>query len=174
MTIPNLQGQNLRDPLKPSTSLGTLQQIDAYLKERTGCFVQLHVKNPKFEQVRVRFKVRLYDGFDETFYSNSLRQEITRFLSPWAFANGRMPSFGGKLYKSVLINFIEDRPYVDYVTDFQLFRDADGAQGTIDLDEVQGSKALSILVSAPASKHEIKILKTTLQSVSGESCPCDV
>src|SRR6185503_12718818 len=174
VTIPNLQTQNLRDPLRPFTSLGVLQQIEAFLTERTGCFVRLHVKNPQFEQVHVRFKLRLYDGFDETYYANLLRQEITRFLSPWAFATGRTPSFGGRIYKSVLIDFVEDQPYVDYVTDFQLFQDIDGQPpGSSDLDEVQGSRAVSILVSAPASKHEITIIKAAQQTVSGEACPCE-
>ena len=174
VTIPNLQTQNLRDPLRPFTSLGVLQQIEAFLTERTGCFVRLHVKNPQFEQVRVRFKLRMYDGFDETYYANLLRQEITRFLSPWAFATGRTPSFGGRIYKSVLIDFVEDQPYVDYVTDFQLFQDIDGEPpGSSDLDEVQASKAVSILVSAPASKHEITIIKPAQQTFSGEACPCE-
>jgi hypothetical protein len=63
---------------------------------------------------------------------------------------------------------------VDYVTDFQLFQDIDGQPpGSSDLDEVQGSRAVSILVSAPASKHEITIIKAAQQTVSGEACPCE-
>ena len=174
VTVPNLQTQNLRDPLKPFTSLGVLQQIEAFLKKRTSCFARLHVRNPQFEEVRVRFKLRLHDGFDETYHSNLLRQAITRFLSPWAFTNRGTPSFGGKIYKSVLINFIEDQAYVDYVTDFQLFQDIGGAQGSSDLDEVEGSRAVSILVSAPASKHKIDPIKTALGSASGETCSCEV
>lgn len=177
VTIPNLQIQNLRNPLKPFTSLGVLQQIQSFLKKRTSCFVscfvRLHVKNPQFEEVRVRFNLRLHGGFDETYYSNLLKQEITRFLSPWAFANGGTPSFGGKIYKSVLINFVEDQPYVDYVTDFQLFQDIGGVQGTSDLDEVEGSRAVSILVSVPAGKHEITIIKDLQKAPSGESCLCE-
>jgi len=173
VTIPNLQNQNLRDPLKPYTSLGLLQQIQAFMQERIGCFARLHVKNPQFEEVRARFKLRLYDGFDETYYSNLLKQAITGFLSPWAFANGGTPSFGGKIYKSVLINFVEEQPYVDYVTDFQLFQDTSGAQGKRDLDEVAASTAVSILVSVPAGKHEITIINEVQETPSGESCGCE-
>lgn len=172
VTIPNLQTQNLRDPLKPYTSLGVLQQIEVFLEKRINCFVRLHVKNPQFEEVRVRFRLCLYDGFDETYYSNFLKQAITRFLSPWAFTDGGTPSFGGKMYKSVLINFIEDQVYVDYVTDFRLFQDINGIQGNSDLDEIEGSMAVSILVSAPVGKHEISIIKPALETPSGESCSC--
>jgi hypothetical protein len=173
VTIPDLQVRNLRDPLKPYTSLGLLKEIKAFLDKRTSCFAQLHVRNPQFEAVRARFSLRLRDGFDETYYSNQLRQAITRFLSPWAFSAEGKPSFGGKIYKSVLINFVEEQPYVDYVTDFQLFHDLPGAPGTADLSEIAGSRAVSILVSAPASQHEIAIINPARDEPLGETCACD-
>jgi hypothetical protein len=173
VTIPNLQAQSLRDPLKPFTSLGLLEDIKAFLEERTSCFAQLHVKNPQFEEVRVRFSLRLLEGFDETYCLKLLQQAITRFLSPWAFAAGGKPSFGGKIYKSVLINFVEEQPYVDYVTDFQLFHDIGGVQGSVDLNEVEGSRAVSILVSVPAKKHDITPIKPAQDAPLGESCSCE-
>jgi hypothetical protein len=173
VTIPDLKAQQQRDPLKPYTSLGVLQDIEAFLKKRTSCFAHLHVKNPQFEEVRVRLSLRLYDGFDETYYTLQLKQAVTRFLSPWAFTEDGTPSFGGKVYKSVLINFVEEQPYVDYVTDFQVFRDIGGVKGTVDLDEVEGSKAVSILVSAPASKHEVTIIKPAPEAELAESCGCE-
>ena len=174
ITIPNLQFHNLRDPLRPYTSLGLLQEIDSFVKKRLGCFAGLHVKNPQFEEVRVSFKLRLYDGFDETFYVNLLQQAITRFLSPWAFAGGGGLSFGGKIYKSVLINFIEEQPYVDYVTDVQLFQDINGEPPSSDhLSEVKGSRAVSVLVSAPAIKHEITLITSKPENASGKICQCE-
>ncbi len=173
VTIPNLQLKNLRDPLRPYTSLSLLQEIGAFLENRISCFAKLHVKNPQFEEVRSTFKLRLLDGFDETYYTNLLQQAITRFLSPWAFADGGSPTFGGKIHKSVLINFIEEQPYVDYVTDFQLFQDINGVAGASDLNEAEGSRAVSILVSAPASKHKITLIKPALENASGETCPCE-
>jgi hypothetical protein len=173
VTIPNLQVQNFRDPLKPYTSLGLLEEIKTFLAGRTSCFAQLHVMNPQFEALRLRFAVRLRPGFDETYYSNQLRQAITRFLSPWAFAGGGKPTFGGKIYKSVLLNFVEDQPYVDYVTDFSMFQDTERAVGNVDLDEAQGSLAVSILTSAPASKHEITVIKPVQDVPLAESCACD-
>ncbi len=153
VTIPNLQFSSLRNPLRPHTSLGLLKEIETFLKKRLSCFVKLHVRNPQFEDVSTDFKVRLHDGFEESFYTNQLKKEITHFLSPWAFSEGSSPSFSGKIYKSVLINFVEERPYVDYVTDFKLFHK------TIEKDEVEGSKAISILASVPALDHKIEVIK---------------
>jgi hypothetical protein len=173
VAIPDLKAQQQRDPLKPYTSLGVLQDIQAFLAQRVSCFATLHVKNPQFEEVRVRFALRLYDGYDETYYTQQLKQAITRFLSPWAFAAAGAPSFGGKIYKSVLIDFVEGQPYVDYVTDFQVFQDVSGVAGTVDLDEVTASLAVSVLVSAPAGKHDITILHPAQDSGLAEICGCD-
>ena len=72
VTVPNQRFQNLRDPLRPYTSLGLLEEINAFLIKRASCFAaKLHVKNPQFEEVRAVFNVRLNEGFDETFYVNA-------------------------------------------------------------------------------------------------------
>jgi hypothetical protein len=176
VTIPNQQVQNLRDPLRPNTSLGLLEDIERFLRKRLSCFVTLHVKNPEFEEVLVGCRVRLREGLDKTFYETKLREAITRFLSPWAFPGGGHPSFGGKIYKSVLINFVEEQPYVDYVTDFQLFHvfvDGVGQGQKNERNEVEGSKAVSILVSVPAGQHSVQVITTIEEETPGENCPCE-
>lgn len=175
ITLPNLMTQQEIDPLKPYTSLGLLAEIQTFLQERTGCLATLHVTNPQFEEVRVAFKLKLYDGYDAAYYTSQLQQAITRFLSPWAFTGVGVPSFGGTIYKSVLINFVEEQPYVDYVTDFQVFQNipCDPTSGSTDLDEVTGSRAVSVLVSAPASKHQISIIVAAPDAALAESCGCD-
>jgi hypothetical protein len=173
VTVPNQQSSSLRDPLRPYTSLGLLQEIDAFLRKRLSCFVKLHVRNPQFEEVWVDSKVRFYEGLDANFYKNKLQDDITRFLSPWAFPGGGSPSFGGKIYKSVLVNFVEELPYVDYVTDFKLFHNVEGVQGTSDKNEVEGSKAVSILVSIPAKEHKFTPIRPAEEETPGEKCPCE-
>ena len=76
----------------------------------------------------------------------------------------------------MLINSVEEQPYVDYVTDFQLFHafyDDAGEQQTVEKNEVEGSKAVSILVSVPAKKHTIIIIKPAEERTPGEKCPCE-
>lgn len=182
VTIPQQQFHNLRDPLRPFTSLSLLKEIEAYLQTRLPCFAELHVCNPIFEEVWTQFKVCFYPGFDQTFYQTKLQQEITRFLSPWAFPGGGSPTFGGKVYKSVLLNFIEERPFVDYVTDFQLFhryqtKNSAGVESEVtspDLTEVEGSKAVSILVSVPAEAHLITVIDPETTDQSSPKCGCNV
>ncbi|MEN6623328.1 MAG: baseplate J/gp47 family protein, partial [Smithella sp.] len=165
VTIPNQQYYNLRDPLRPYTSLGLLKQIESFLGKRFSCFTSLHVKNPEFEEVRVEFNVCLKEGSDETYCITELQKALTRFLSPWAFPEGGSPSFGGKIYKSVLINFVEEQEYVDCVTNFKLFHQE------IDKDEVEGSKSVSILVSA--REHNITPIKIAEADKPGEKYVCE-
>lgn len=177
VTIPNLQFQKSRDPLKPYTGLGVLEDIEAFLRRRLSCFVKLHVANPLFEPVRVSFNVKFREGSDETFYRNRLETSLIQFLSPWAFAGGKPPSFGGKVYKSTLINFVEEQEYVDYLTDFQLFHyivDDEGIdRRSIDRNEVEASTAISILVSMPKGGHSITVIPAVEEEQSTEKCACE-
>ena len=173
VTVPNKQFHNLTDPLKPYTSLGLLQEITQFIGSRVSCFVKLHVNNPQFEEVRTNMKVRFYDGFDETWYTNLLQQSIMRFLSPWAFPEGGNPTFGGKVFKSVIIDFVEEQLYVDYVTDVKLYLDIEGVKGTADLNEAEGSLAVSILVSVPADQHLITVIKPSEEKIASEKCSCE-
>lgn len=182
VTIPVQPPGDRRDPLRPFTSLGVLSRIEAFLAARLSCFATLHVRNPLFEEVFVDFRVRLRDGYDETFHVNVLRTEITRFLSPWAFTGAASPTFTGRVYKSVLIDFVEERPYVDYVTDFGLFHrylarsDAGDLIEVLspDTDAVTGSCAVSILVSVPPAKHVITVIHPDEEPPPAQDCPCEV
>ena len=182
VTIPVGQAGDRRDPLRPFTSLGLLSRIQEFLTARMPCFVTLHVRNPQFEEVWVDFRVRLRAGFDETFHVKRLQEEITRFLSPWAFVDAASPTFTSRFHKSALIDFVEERPYVDYVTDFGLFhryleRSATGDLVEVvspDADEVTGSRAISILVSVPAAKQVITVIHPDEDEVSTHDCPCEV
>lgn len=172
VTIPDLAVPDARDPLRPSTSLRLLGEIKRFLAVRTSCFVTVHVRNPQFEQVRVDLRVRFRTGVDETFHVNRLRREITEFLSPWAFRGAARPSFNGLVRKSVLVDFIEERDYVDYLTDVRLFRRLPGS--TVDgpdLDQVAGSRAISVLVSVPPAHHGVAVIHDDEAGVAAD-CGC--
>ena len=163
VTIPNLTNNTSYNPLRPYTPIGLLNNINDYLKTVTSPFVKLHVKNPQFEEVQLDFKVQFYPQYQEDFYLKLLNAEIEQFLCPWAFNNQKEISFGGKIYKSTLINFVEERPYVDFVTCFRMHqfinRGQTGAHTITDIEEATGSTARSILVSyfdeASNTKHHI-------------------
>ena len=157
ITIPMLQNRNDANPLKPFTQQSTLTRIENFLSDKISGFVILHTGQPQFEEIRVGFSLKLSGEYkDFNFYSSLLKEEITRFLSPWAYGDQNSIDFGGKVYKSVLINFIEERYYVDFITDVYMYvKVSDTAAESIDSDVIVASTARSILVSATASKHVI-------------------
>jgi hypothetical protein len=99
-----------------------------------------------------------------------LRTDITQFLSPWAFRSDRRPSFNGRISKAVLIDFLDERTYVDYVTDVKLYLPTTAGDGP-DHDDVTGSKAISIPVSVPARQHGVSVIHPT-ETLATESCAC--
>ncbi|HEY9195383.1 MAG TPA: baseplate J/gp47 family protein, partial [Mucilaginibacter sp.] len=145
VTIPDIRNQISFDPFKPRVSKNTLSLITKYLSGLNSMHVDLLAINPDYEEVILDFKVKFYFGLDENLYAAKLNTDIVNYLSPWAFNRNADIDFGGILYKSVVIRFIEELPYVDYITDFRMYFTASGPANP-DVLEAGNSKA--ILVSA--------------------------
>jgi hypothetical protein len=78
------------------------------------------------------------------------------------------------VFKSALVNFVEERDYVDYVADFKL-RHKPGSSSSFsgDLNEVEASTAISILVSVPPLRHEITPIPAQNAEAIHEACSCE-
>jgi len=153
VVIPNLTNLNAANILKPAVSILVRDTIKAFLKERCSAFVELDVGNPKYEVLTVWADVVFRTGHDEGYYSRQLSEDIKDFLTPWK-KNPEDIHFRETLHSSVIVNFIEERRYVDYLTSFKVVKDVDGEPETIvDLDDIVRSRADSLLVSAQS--HEI-------------------
>lgn len=155
ITVPWTHGRNARNPLRPYADQATLLAVDAFLRRRVSPFVHLEVQNPKFEEVQVECGVKFRPEIgDIAFYLEALNQALVSYLAPWARADGGEITFGGKLWKSSIIDFIEEQPFVDYVTNVRMYHKVDvdapdDAWTRIDVEWIEGTTARSILVSAP-------------------------
>ncbi len=119
ITIPDPSLRNDKNPFELKVSKSKLANIKAFLEDINSCFVDLDVRNPNYEKIEVSFGVEFHKEFsDRSFYVNKLSEDIKRFISPWAFGDDEEIIFGGRIDKSVILNFIEERPYVDYVDNF--------------------------------------------------------
>jgi hypothetical protein len=169
--IPDLKNKSNSNPLRPYTPIATLTDTSIYLEKLKNPFAQLHVVNPQFEEVQLEFEVRFNDLMDEVFYRNLLDIEIEQFLCPWAWDNSQKITFGGKINKSTLINFVEERPYVDFLSCFKIHHIIRNEEGIVskkiyDLEEIIASSSRSVLVShyeesnASAPRHIIQVIQT--------------
>jgi hypothetical protein len=109
--------------------------------------VAVAVKNPQYQKIRLDFKVRFNRGYEFNFYRQQVHGELVRFLSPWAFDATRPIEFGGRMFKSVVIDFVEELPGVDYVTDFRMYSRASGSNVMHDVEEARADTPDAILVS---------------------------
>ncbi|WP_106792884.1 baseplate J/gp47 family protein [Aquimarina sp. Aq78] len=170
ITIPNLANRNDIDPLKPYTKKSTLKKIEEFLNERTSCQVSIHTAQPDFEEVKVKCTITLRNEFpDINYYKEVIQKDITNFLSPWVFASDTDLNFGGRIHQSVLIDFIEELPYVDFLTDFELFHIKSSGKPA-KVDEAIASTARSILVSVPALQHELDVNLKTINTTEVIDC----
>ncbi|MEM9824084.1 MAG: hypothetical protein AAF985_23565, partial [Bacteroidota bacterium] len=153
IVMPNLHNQNAVDPLRPMISLAKLEAIKNYLQSLISDFVDLEVKNPQFERIKVTFNVKFLEGKDKGFYLNQLNQDIIKFLSPWIYKEGEDLALGGKIHRSVILNFIEETDYVDYLTDFKMDHIISESKILCDVEEAIASTSSSVIVAD--QEHDI-------------------
>lgn len=161
--IADVVNQKAQDQLVPRVSLDTISSVEKYLLQYNSAFVTLGAENPIYEQLTLKFDVAFTTGLDRKFYTSKLNEDLKKFLSPWAFEDPDKVdiSFGGRIHRSVLIDFIEERPYVQIVSRFMMVQNLLTGNSSSDLlidennsiDEAVAHTSRSILVSAPV--HQI-------------------
>lgn len=163
VVITNVRNKNAINPLQPKTSLITLSEIGDFIRTINPPMAGLQVRNPVYEEVRLNFQVRFFPGYDNGFYAKKLNDELRQYLAPWAYDNGKDILFGGKLHKSVVLNFVEERPYVDFVTCFTMDHLIPGETPRLNVDEAVTFTSASVLTSYP--EHLITVMET-------DACDC--
>jgi len=147
VVIPDIINQNVFDIYQPRVSKALLNKIQEFVNKLNTLHVNAEVINPDYEEVKVDLDVKFHKGFDENYYKNVLKDDITKLLSPWAFEKTVGIQFGVMLHRSVIINYIEKLDYVDYLENVILIKGSETG-----LKKVSPSSPRAILVSA--KKHE--------------------
>jgi len=146
--IPDLSQRHTTNDLQPKVNINLLKRIEADLRQYCSLWVDIQVVNPSYEEIQVDFEVKFKSPYDGNFdyYKRELETAIVGFLSPWTVSEGADIHFGGKVYRSAILNFVEEQPTVDYVLNFQMNQ---GDQK--DIREFVAPTARSILVSVVPS-----------------------
>ncbi|WGH74157.1 baseplate J/gp47 family protein [Tenacibaculum tangerinum] len=152
VVVPDTVNKNVFDIYQPRVSKATLNSVTQYINTLNTLHVQAEVINPNYEEVSIGLEVSFYEGYDENFYIEQLKTDITKFLSPWAFDETKEVTFGIMLHKSILIDYLEKLPYVDYLQNVTMNGDAK-------VYKITPSDPKSILVSAKT--HRVSTVLTT-------------
>lgn len=130
VVVPDWRKRPTGDPLQPKTNPNRLREMDDFISgTHTSPLARVHVTNPAYETLLVDCKVNFHPQFDPGYYAAVLNEDLKKFLSPWAFEEGQDIVFGGKVYASEILAFIEGKEYVDFVTDFELYHRYNGNAG---------------------------------------------
>lgn len=148
VAIPDLRNQNAPDPLRPRVDLDTLTQMAELARAHAAPQLTVRVRNAEFIEIRLDFKVRFRPGYPFDYTRRQLHDSLVQALSPWAFSSDVPLQFGGRLYRSVLLDLVEELPYVDFVTDFRCGLAGPGDLLLNDAAEITVDRPDAILVSA--------------------------
>lgn len=151
-------------PRVPVALLGTIQRYLALRAPRSATVV---VRNAAYRGVCVRIGVRFSEKTNQAYWMGRLGEELNRFLSPWAYDDGADIAVGGRIYASSIVEFVDRRPYVDYVAGISLFYTDDEGERIVYVfppgEEggaycVEAGGADRVLVAFP--RHRIDLLTT--------------
>jgi hypothetical protein len=118
--IPDLTKLIAGKSFEPKLPTGIIEKIQAYLVRRTSPFVRIKAVNPRYERINFCLSVILNKGYDKNFYKEQLAQDLREFLAPWAVGRYDKLAFGQCINKSDVVDFLETREYVDYITKLQM------------------------------------------------------
>ncbi len=155
--IPDMTRFGFEARLQPKASRALLHRIEAFLQVRRSPFIHFKAVNPIYEPVRVTATVVFREGFDQDLYKEKLADDLLAFLAPWAFGEQERLAFGGKLFRSEVLLFVEKREYVDFVTAFGLFKPLSPTPDE-NLAVAEVSQARSILVLPRPEEGDIESL----------------
>lgn len=148
--------QNALAQQKPYTPIDQLEDVKNQVLTVCPDWATVHVRNPLFEEIQVDCRVQFQPYINDIeYYLEVLKQDLEAYFSPWTGQTEDQLRFGWRVHKSMVIDFMDERPYVDYVRDVKInhvFGDAANERND-DVEEVIPRFAVSVLVSS--SKHVI-------------------
>jgi hypothetical protein len=161
--ITNLQAGNIYQPTLSAGKLtdiknyihgnGAAMACNQYIPPRHCGLATVLVENPQYETITVTCKIKVRECLDKNFYRNQLQTDLNNFLAPWITGDAAKINFGGKLHISVVVYFIEQLHYIDYVEAASMdhkIKDANGNFTKINIanpDLAEATTSKSVLTS---------------------------
>ncbi len=121
--IPDLNQLKAGNSFEPKVPVSIIEDIDTYIRARTSPFVRFRAMNPRYEKINFCLRIKLLKGKDENYYKEKIKEDISEFLAPWAVGDYYKLTFGQCVYRSDIIQFLETRDYMDYISDLQMGRE---------------------------------------------------
>ncbi len=155
VVVPKID-KNIKSYHLPVVNYTVLDSIKEYLKGISSPFVNIEVRNPIYERVKITAGLRFVQGKNNGTFLKKLNQDIIEFMCPWMLGVSKELELGGVLVKDVILSFLEKCPYVEFVTKFSAVQVFPKEKGGFDVDDtaihstnspiVKSTKPWSILI----------------------------
>jgi hypothetical protein len=170
--IPDLKKRKGEPWPEPRFTRGDLDEMRLFLAAHTNLFMaygekeeaHLQLENPLYEKVDILVAVAFMPGVDEAFFKKQLKNELANYISPWLADPSKPPAFGRTLERSAILQFIEERPYVDYV-------DVSADKFLVRMQVVDISGRPVLIEGKPPSNQSIKVSTVKTRTITGRICP---
>jgi len=163
----NKLGHNSHVPALPQNYL---EKVKLYIDKYSSPFAEVEVTNPIYEQIQLKFNVRFKKGLNAKQYKEQLQKDIIKLFSPWLFDKTVQLNFGNSIRGSSIIYYLENRGYIDIITNLQLLQVVGDETLLYDLSQggniiVKPSTPISIFISS--NKHLVNILGDNVEDIEG-------
>lgn len=111
--------------LQPMVNALLLREVREFVESLSSAFAKINVRNPAYEQIQVRCKVKIKQGMGWGFHHNELNQEIVNYLSPWS-PLGLKARFGWHIRCNDMQSHIQELEYVESVSGLSILHIREG------------------------------------------------
>jgi hypothetical protein len=123
VVIPKIKSTDEDAVIDPRVNIYTLYNIRNYLNENISPFLNVNVRNPEYERIKVFCSVIFTDIYKDRsngFLVQKLNRDIRKFISPWLFSEEVEVNENNGIYPSEILNFIKQLPYISFVSGFTI------------------------------------------------------
>ncbi len=136
--------------LQPMVNAMTIRKVREFLAGISSPFVNIAVRNPAYEKVQVRCKVRFRKGAGQGLYLRRLEQEIYDYLSPWSPV-GHGARFGWSMSCNEIEAHIRELEYIESVSGLSLLHVSESGPQHYTISDTARQKTNEIMPTHPWS-----------------------
>jgi hypothetical protein len=143
-------------------------EIKIFLQSYTSPFSKIEIINPVFEDLWIKCKV-LFKNISNGKGIQKLHIDFFNFICSWLYDSSEKNKIGIKIKKLDIINFLNNRPYISFITAISLIHIKklengtqfayDSAQENINNDYIEHGVRWSIIV--PKHNHKIEVIENS-------------
>ncbi|MGE3976129.1 MAG: hypothetical protein AB7F94_00900 [Nitrospira sp.] len=186
VVVPYLRSSAAEHDFCPVLSTVVLSRISTFVQELASAFVRIEVRNPVYEQIQVRCRVKVAGFGEQGVYVNMLNQALSQYISPWENLSCKA-RFEWRIRRQDIESYIRRLEYVEFVTMVSMLHITQDDEGAFTLEDTVRDRDQSIR-SGTSEPDEIDDadcvrprypwslpvpLKTHFIETTADSQPCD-